>query len=65
MKKVAIIGGGVAGLSAGIYGQMKGYQCTVIEKNHIAGGNLTGWERRGYRIDNCMHWLTGTTLANL
>ena len=60
MKKVAIIGGGVAGLSAGIYGQMKGYQCTVIEKNHIAGGNLTGWERRGYRIDNCMHWLTGT-----
>lgn len=60
MKKVAIIGGGVAGLSAGIYGQMNGYSCTVIEKNPIAGGNLTGWERDGYRIDNCMHWLTGT-----
>lgn len=60
MKKVAIIGGGVAGLSAGIYGQLRGYDCTVIEKNHTAGGNLTGWERHGCKIDNCMHWLTGT-----
>lgn len=60
MKRVAIIGGGVAGLSAGIYGQLRGYDCTVIEKNHTVGGNLTGWERRGCVIDNCMHWLTGT-----
>ena len=60
MKKIAIIGGGVAGLSAGIYGQLRGYDCTVIEKNHTAGGNLTGWERHGCKIDNCMHWLTGT-----
>ncbi len=60
MKKTIIIGGGVAGLTAGIYGQLAGLDCTIIEKNSFVGGNLTGWERNGHSIDNCMHWLTGT-----
>ncbi len=60
MKSVVIIGGGVAGLTAGIYGQLAGLDCTVVEKNDFIGGNLTGWERDRHRIDNCMHWLTGT-----
>ena len=60
MAKILIIGGGVAGLSAGIYAQMKGHQAIICEKHFIAGGNLCGWDRAGYHIDNCIHWLTGT-----
>lgn len=59
-KKIAIIGGGVAGLSAGIYGQRAGFETTVYEKNSVLGGSLSGWYRNGYAIDNCLHWLTGT-----
>lgn len=60
MGKIVIIGGGVAGLSAGITAAMAGHAVTVCEKNRIPGGNLIGWDRRGYHIDNCIHWLTGT-----
>lgn len=63
MKHILIIGGGVAGLSAGIYAQLCGYQATICEKHYIAGGNLTAWDRSGYHIDNCIHWLTGTNPA--
>ena len=60
MKKVVIIGGGVSGLSAGIYAQQKGYQTEIYEKNQMLGGECTGWNRQGYHIDNCIHWLTGS-----
>lgn len=59
MKKVIVIGGGVAGLSTGIYLQMNGYQTEIIEKNSIVGGACVGWERKGFYIDGCIHWLTG------
>ncbi len=60
MKTVGIIGGGVAGLTAGIYLRKQGIPCEIFEKNQTAGGNLTGWRREGCVIDNCLHWLTGT-----
>lgn len=60
MKKILIIGGGPAGLSAGIYAKLNGYDAVICEKHAIPGGNLTGWRRGGYEIDNCLHWLTGT-----
>lgn len=60
MAKIAIVGGGVSGLSAGIYAQLSGHQAVICERNHISGGNLTGWQRGEYHIDNCIHWLTGT-----
>lgn len=59
-KTIAIIGGGVAGLSAGIYGQRAGYETTIYEKNSVLGGSCSGWYRNGFAIDNCLHWLTGT-----
>lgn len=63
MAKILIIGGGVAGLSAGIYARKNGHQAILCERHSIAGGNLTGWQRGEYHIDNCIHWLTGTNPA--
>ncbi len=40
-EKIAIIGGGPAGLSAAYYLAQKGYTPTVFEKNPVAGGMLT------------------------
>lgn len=59
-EKVIIIGGGVAGLSAGIYARLAGFEAEIYDKNAIPGGECTGWNRKGYHIDNCIHWLTGT-----
>lgn len=60
MKKIIIIGGGIAGLSAGIYAQLAGLQSVIYEKHIISGGECTGWDRKGFHIDGCIHWLTGT-----
>jgi len=34
MKKIVIIGGGVAGLSAGIFAQKNGFESTILEKHY-------------------------------
>ena len=60
MSKIIIIGGGIAGLSAGIYARKAGFETTIYEKNGVPGGNCSGWNRNGYHIDNCIHWMTGT-----
>lgn len=60
MANVVIIGAGVSGLAAGIYAQMRGHNAIICEKHFRSGGNLTGWQRGEYHIDNCIHWLTGT-----
>ena len=59
-EKVVVIGGGIAGLSAGIYALLSGFEAEIYEKNAIPGGECIGWNRKGYHIDNCIHWLTGT-----
>jgi phytoene dehydrogenase-like protein len=66
MAHVIIVGGGVTGLSAGIHLLEAGHgkhRVTVCESGAVPGGNLTGWDRDGYHIDNCVHWLTGTNPA--
>lgn len=60
MKKVAIIGGGVSGMTAGILLQKSGFNTEIFEKHTVPGGQCTGWMRDGYMIDNCVHWLTGS-----
>ena len=59
-EKVVVIGGGISGLSAGIYALLAGIEAEIYEKNSIPGGECIGWNRKGYHIDNCIHWLTGT-----
>lgn len=58
-KSLAIIGGGVSGLTAGIYACQAGFDTTIYEKNAMLGGECTGWNRQGYHIDNCVHFLLG------
>jgi phytoene dehydrogenase-like protein len=64
MADILIIGGGVSGLSAGIFARLHGHTATVCERHAVPGGNLTGWDRGGFHIDNCIHWLTGTNPAS-
>jgi len=59
-KNVVVIGGGIAGLSAGVYAQKCGFDVTILESHSIAGGNCTAWKRKGYLFEGGMHWLTGT-----
>jgi phytoene dehydrogenase-like protein len=59
-KKIIIIGGGVAGLSTGIYGQLNGFETRIFELHKVPGGQCTAWDRNGYRFDYCLHWLIGT-----
>jgi phytoene dehydrogenase-like protein len=60
-KSIAIIGGGIAGLCAGIYAQMNGYRSRIYEMHTVPGGLMTAWERKGYTVDYCIHWLVGSS----
>ncbi len=42
MTKIIIIGGGIAGLTAGIFAQKNGFDSVILEKNHTPGGECTG-----------------------
>jgi phytoene dehydrogenase-like protein len=53
-KTIAIIGAGIAGLSAGCYGQMNGYDTQIFEQQHRPGGLCTSWTRKGYTFDGCI-----------
>jgi phytoene dehydrogenase-like protein len=63
-KSVIIIGAGIAGLSAGCYGQMNGYRPSIFEMHDRTGGVCTGWKCEDYTIDGCLHWLVGTNPVN-
>jgi protoporphyrinogen oxidase len=63
-KSIAIIGGGIAGLCAGCYAQMNGYRSRIYEMHSQPGGLMTAWQREGYTIDYCIHWLVGSSPAS-
>ena len=64
-KHIIIIGAGVSGLSAGIYAEQHGFHAILLEKNPSVGGMCTGWYRKGFYLDGCIHWLTGTKEGTL
>jgi len=39
---------------------MNGYKTHVYEMHDKPGGLCTAWERKGFTIDGCLHWLTGS-----
>ncbi|UCH92815.1 MAG: NAD(P)/FAD-dependent oxidoreductase [Candidatus Aminicenantes bacterium] len=63
-EKVIIIGAGIAGLSAGCYLRMNGYDTEIFELRTIPGGLCTSWERGDYIFDGCIGWLVGSSPAN-
>jgi phytoene dehydrogenase-like protein len=60
-KSIIIIGAGMGGLSAGIYGRLNGYKTHIFEMHNKPGGLCTAWKRKDYIIDGCLHWLVGTS----
>jgi phytoene dehydrogenase-like protein len=58
---IAIIGAGIAGLSAGCYARMNGYDVQVFEAHTQPGGLCTAWRRGDYLVDGCIQWLVGTS----
>jgi phytoene dehydrogenase-like protein len=59
-KNIAIIGGGIAGLSAGIYARLNGFEPTIYEMGSKAGGVCSSWERDGFYVNGSIHWLVGS-----
>ena len=58
-KSIIIIGSGMGGLAAGIYGRYNGFDTTIYEAHTQSGGQCTGWKRKGYLFDACIHSLNG------
>jgi phytoene dehydrogenase-like protein len=58
-KSIAIIGSGLGGLAAGIYGQMNGFDTHIYEMHSRAGGQCASWKRKDYTFDVCIHHLMG------
>jgi phytoene dehydrogenase-like protein len=58
-KSVIIVGAGLGGLAAGIYGQLNGYDTTIFEQHTLPGGQCATWKRKGFSFDGCIHHLFG------
>ncbi|MBI3942154.1 MAG: NAD(P)/FAD-dependent oxidoreductase [Chloroflexi bacterium] len=56
---VIVIGAGLAGLSAGCYAQMNGYQTRIFEHHTAPGGVATAWTHGEYTIEGGIHFLMG------
>ncbi len=62
--KVNIIGAGVAGLSAGCYLQMNGFETEIFERHSTFGGLCTSWKRGGYTFESGLQWVLGSGKSN-
>jgi phytoene dehydrogenase-like protein len=58
-RSVIIVGAGMGGLAAGIYGQASGYETQIFEQHALPGGQCAAWKRKGYTFDACIHHLFG------
>lgn len=67
MKKIAVIGGGYAGLACAVELTRGGAQVTLFERSHTLGGRARVVVKDGHRVDNGQHILIGayTELARL
>lgn len=63
-KTVAIIGGGVAGLAAGILLARRGMQVKLFEANHKLGGCCAATTQGGYTFSDGALWLVAPCLLD-
>jgi squalene-associated FAD-dependent desaturase len=68
-KRVVVIGGGLAGISAGCALADAGFRVTLLERRPFLGGRASSYEHpaTGEVVDNCQHVLLGccTNLLDL
>jgi phytoene dehydrogenase-like protein len=58
-ESIIIIGAGMGGMAAGIYGQINGYETQIFEMHTKPGGQCASWKRKGYTFDACIHHFFG------
>lgn len=63
-KKINIIGAGLAGLAAGCYLEMNGYDTQIFELHTLPGGLCTSWKRGDYIFDGCVDYFVGANPAS-
>jgi phytoene desaturase len=56
MKKIIVIGAGIAGLSAACCLAKEGFEVTVLEKNDTPGGRVSKFESGGFVFDMGPSW---------
>lgn len=57
---VAIIGAGMAGMSAAVHARLSGLSVRVFERHFLPGGLCTAWKRSGYVFDYCIDYFVGS-----
>ncbi len=57
MKKLAVVGAGVSGMTAAIYCLKCGFDVTVYEQHSRSGGLCSSWERNGYVFEGAIRWI--------
>lgn len=65
MKRIAVVGGGWAGLAAAVRAVERGHPVTLFEMAHTLGGRARTVERGTQRIDNGQHILIGAYVRTL
>jgi phytoene dehydrogenase-like protein len=63
-ERIIIIGGGIAGLAAGIYARRCGFETTVFEASAQPGGVVASWKRGPYLMDAGVRMIIGTAPPN-
>ncbi|MDR2979457.1 MAG: NAD(P)/FAD-dependent oxidoreductase [Bacteroidales bacterium] len=57
--KIIVIGGGVSGLTAGVYALLEGFEVEIYEAHHVLGGMCAQWQRKGSICTSAIHWMMG------
>jgi len=55
-KRVAIVGGGIAGLATAVLLAHEGHTVTLLEQSTTLGGRAGSWEHDGFRFDTGPSW---------
>ncbi len=58
-RSVAVVGGGLAGLAAGLELSEAGYEVELFERSRLLGGRATSFEIDGVEVDNGQHVFLG------
>lgn len=58
-QSMLIIGGGLTGLSAGIYARKSGYDTTILEQNETIGGTFSSFKAEGLIFNRGMDHIIG------